>query len=188
MLRIWPLDLLANIRLGWKWLLGITLWYYSTFDKGLSLLWSTFVFTCHFGAKTILSRSHFEDDSSPHFSGSGSLIWIDLTFVLFKHVILIWINYLETWLCSDITSCYYTRDKHSSLLVDSVRYDEKLFFSAKMKKKAKLLKSGLIKNSIFCSFKEYSFFLSHSLSLYYYYFFFWKWFFFALKLITEPLL
>jgi hypothetical protein len=29
-----------------------------------------------------------EDYSSPHISGSGSLIQIDLTFVLFKHVIL----------------------------------------------------------------------------------------------------
>jgi hypothetical protein len=61
----------------------------------------------YFGAKTILSQSHFEDDSSPHISGSESPIWIDLTFVLFKHVILRWINYLETWLRLDNTSCYY---------------------------------------------------------------------------------
>ncbi len=79
-----------------------------TFRLGSSLLRSTFVFTRHFGAKTISSRSHFEDDSSPHISGSGSSIWIDLTFVLFKHVILRWINYLETWLHSDNTSYYYT--------------------------------------------------------------------------------
>ncbi len=62
----------------------------------------------HFGTKTTLSRSHFEDDSSPHNSGSGSLIRIDLTFLLFKHVILMWIDYLETWLHSDNMSCYYT--------------------------------------------------------------------------------
>jgi hypothetical protein len=78
-----------------------------TFGLGSSLLGSTFVFTRHFGTKTISSRSHFEDDSSPHISGSGSSIRIDLTFVLFKHVILRWINYLETWLRSDNTSCYY---------------------------------------------------------------------------------
>jgi hypothetical protein len=73
----------------------------------IQLLRSTFVFTCHFGAKTISSHTHLKDGSSPHISGSGSLIWIDLTFVLFKHVILMCINYLETWLRSDNTSCYY---------------------------------------------------------------------------------
>ncbi len=60
-----------------------------TFVLGSSLFGSTFVLTRHFGAKTILRRSHFEDDSSPPISGSGSLIRIDITFVLFKHVILI---------------------------------------------------------------------------------------------------
>ncbi len=79
------------------------------FKLGSSLLGSTFVFTCHFGTKTILSRSHFEDNSSPHISGFGSLIRINLTFVLFKLVILMWINYLETWLRSDNTSCYYIK-------------------------------------------------------------------------------
>jgi hypothetical protein len=39
-----------------------------TFRLGSSLLRSTFVFTRHFGAKTISSQSHFEDDSSPHIS------------------------------------------------------------------------------------------------------------------------
>ncbi len=82
-------------------------------DIILLLIWiqflrSTFVFMHHFGAKCNSSQSHFEDDSSPHISGSGSLIRIDLMFVLFKHVILMWINYLETWLRSDNTSCYYT--------------------------------------------------------------------------------
>ncbi len=69
---------------------------------------STFVIAPNLGAKTILSWSHFEDDSSPYISWSGSSIRISHTFVLFKHVTLIWINYLETWLCSDNTSCYYT--------------------------------------------------------------------------------
>ncbi len=49
----------------------------------IQLLGSTFVFTRHFGAKTISSHTHLEDDSSPHISESGSLIRIDLTFVLF---------------------------------------------------------------------------------------------------------
>ncbi len=60
-----------------------------------------------FGTKTILSRSHFEDDSSTHISGSGSPIRIKPTFVLFKHVTLILINYLETQSHWDNTSCYY---------------------------------------------------------------------------------
>ena len=51
---------------------------------------------------------YFKNDSSPHISGSGSLIRIELMFVLFKHVILMWIKYLETWLRSDNMSCYYT--------------------------------------------------------------------------------
>ncbi len=79
-----------------------------TFRLGSSLLGSTFVFILHFGAKTILSQSHFEDDSSPHISGSSSSIRIDLMFVLFKHIIVRLINYLETWLRSDNTSCYYS--------------------------------------------------------------------------------
>ncbi len=86
-----------------------------TFRLGSSLLGSTFVFTRHFGAKTICSRSHFEDDFYPHISGSGSSIRINLTFVLFKHVILRWINFLETWLRSDNTSCYYNGILRSSL-------------------------------------------------------------------------
>ncbi len=86
------------------------LWYYPTYDRiqftSLDTR-SAFVFTCYFGTKTILSCSRFEDDSSPHISGSSSLIRIKLTFVLFKHVTLMWINYLETWPHSDNTSCYY---------------------------------------------------------------------------------
>jgi hypothetical protein len=68
---------------------------------------SAFVIGLNLGAKTILSWSHFEDDSSPYISWSSSSMRIIHTFVLFKHVILIWINYLETWLRSDNTSCYY---------------------------------------------------------------------------------
>ncbi len=88
-----------------KWVYHIVILFY--FQLGSSLLGSTFVFTRHFGAKTILSRSHFEDDSSPYIYGFGSLIRIELAFVQFKQVILMWINYLETWLRSDNTSCYY---------------------------------------------------------------------------------
>ena len=57
--------------------------------------------------KLSLSQSHFEDDSSPYISWSGLPIWIHHTFVLFKDVTLTWINYFETWLRSDNTSCYY---------------------------------------------------------------------------------
>jgi len=57
------------------------------------------------GAKTSLSWSHFEDDPSPYisWSSSDSLIRILHTFVLFKNITLTWINYLETWLSSDNT-------------------------------------------------------------------------------------
>ncbi len=54
--------------------------------------------------KLSLSGSHFEDDSSPYISWSGSPIG---SAILFKDVTLTWINYLETWLRSDNTSCYY---------------------------------------------------------------------------------
>ncbi len=43
----------------------------------------------------------------PYISWSGSPIRISHAFVLFKSVTLTWINYLETWLHSDNTSCYY---------------------------------------------------------------------------------
>jgi hypothetical protein len=38
------------------------------------------------GAKTILSHSHFEDNSSPHNSRSSSPVRIKMYLVLFKHV------------------------------------------------------------------------------------------------------
>ncbi len=57
-----------------------------------------------------LSQSHFEDDSSPYISWSGSWIWISHTFVLFKNVTFWWIDYWETWLRSDNMSCYYAHN------------------------------------------------------------------------------
>jgi hypothetical protein len=99
-----------------------------TFKLGSSLLGSTFVFTRHFGTKTILSRSHFEDDSFPHISGSGSSIQINLMFALFKHVILRWINDLETWLRSDNMSCYYNR-----FIIQAIDYAFCSFWSQKYK-------------------------------------------------------
>ncbi len=80
-----------NKRLSFKKLFGcyckILNWVISqcdiiTFRLGSSVLGSTFVFTRHFGAKTISSRSHFEDDSSPHISGSGFSIWIVILLLL----------------------------------------------------------------------------------------------------------
>ncbi len=43
----------------------------------------------------------------PLYSWSGSSIRISHTFILFKHVTLIWINHLETWLSLNNMSCYY---------------------------------------------------------------------------------
>ncbi len=58
-------------------------------------------------------QNYFESTSLwrwllPYISWSSSSIRISHTFVLFKLVILTGINYLETWLRSDNTSCYYT--------------------------------------------------------------------------------
>ncbi len=89
----------------------ITLWYYSLYNRinlvSLQTRISSSIYV-PLGAKTILSHSHIENDSSPIFldpivrSGSRHI------FVLFKQVSLIWINYLETLSCWDNTSCYYT--------------------------------------------------------------------------------
>ncbi len=89
----------------------ITLWYYPTYDRIQFTNLDTWISLCiytPFDTKTILSHSHFEDDSSTHISGSGFLIQIKPTFVLFKHVTFVGINYLETWSRWDNTSCYYT--------------------------------------------------------------------------------
>ncbi len=88
----------------------ITLWYYSLCDKIKLASWQTQISSFNYaplGAKTILSCSHFEDDSSPHISGSGSPIRIKIQLVLFNHASLMWINYLETRSHWDNTSCYY---------------------------------------------------------------------------------
>jgi hypothetical protein len=77
------------------------------FAVGSTSSGSAFVIAPKLGAKTILSWFHFEDDSSPNISWFGSSIRIIHTFVLFKNVTLTWIKYLETWLRSDNTSCYY---------------------------------------------------------------------------------
>ncbi len=110
----------------------ITLWYYSTYDRIQFTSLDTRISLCihtPFGAKNTSSRSHFEDDSSPHISRNGSLIRIKPTFVLFKHVTLMWINYLETWSHWDNTSCYY-------------RWTEKGLNWQKMNKKSIILARG----------------------------------------------
>ncbi len=113
---------------------AITLWYCLTYDRIQFTLRSAFVFTRNFVAKTISSRSHFEDDSSPHISGSGSLIRIKLTFVLFKHVILMWINYLETWPDWDNMSCYYNV---TLCLLTAILYFSNEFWSLMLQNKLK---------------------------------------------------
>ncbi len=98
----------------------IMLWYYSTYDRiqltSLDTQISSYIRT-PLGVKTTLSRSHFEDDSFPYISGSGSLIWIKTMFVLFKCVSLIWINDLETRSRWDNTSCsFYGRNLRISII------------------------------------------------------------------------
>ncbi len=94
---------------------SITLWSYLHYSRIKRTSWQTRISLCKYaplGAKTILGHSHFENDSSPHISGSGSLIWIKIHFVRFKHVSLIWINYLETCSHWDNMFCYYTSLNH----------------------------------------------------------------------------
>jgi hypothetical protein len=97
-------SLWSNKRVGAKLNRGvganITLGYYSLYDRirlsSLQTQISSYIYA-PLGAKTTLSCPHFEDDSSPHISRSSSLIQIkDTHSVLFKHVSLIYINYLET--------------------------------------------------------------------------------------------
>jgi len=55
----------------------ITLWYYLFYNRIKLASWQTQISHLNYvplGAKTISSHSHFEDDSSPHISGSGSPI------------------------------------------------------------------------------------------------------------------
>ncbi len=80
------------------------------FTIGSTSSGSAFVIAPILGAKTVfesISLWRWLDDSSPYISWSSLPIQIHHTFVLFKDVTLTWINYLETWLCSDNTSCYY---------------------------------------------------------------------------------
>ena len=102
-------------QFGWQECLinSITLWYYSLYDRIKLASLQTQISSCIYvplGAKTISSHSHFENDSSPNISGSGSLIQIKIHYVLFKHVALIWIHYLETRSHWDNTSCYNSKD------------------------------------------------------------------------------
>ncbi len=73
----------------------------------IHLKWINLCYCIKTWQKNYLSCSHFEDDSSPYISWSGSSIRISHTFVLFNNVTFPWINHLETWLHSDNTSCYY---------------------------------------------------------------------------------
>jgi hypothetical protein len=79
-----------------------------TFVVGSTSSGSAFVIACHLAPKLSWIHLTLSDNSSPYIYWSGSWIRISHTFVLFKHVTLIWINYLETWLRSDNTSCYYS--------------------------------------------------------------------------------
>ena len=81
----------------------------------IHLKWINLCYCAKSWRQNYLSQSHFEDDSSPYISWSGSLIRISLTFVLFKNVTFRLINYLETWSRSDNMSCYYKYQKSCSL-------------------------------------------------------------------------
>ncbi len=79
------------------------------FTVGSTSSGSAFIIVPNLGAKTIFESISLWKWLLPLYF----LIWfpnrISHTFVLFKDVTLTWINYLETWLRSDNTSCYYIR-------------------------------------------------------------------------------
>ncbi len=100
---------------------GVLLW------SRIHLKWISLCYCAKSWRQNYLSRSHFEDDSSQYISWSGSSLWISHTFVLFKNVTFTWINYLETWLHSDNTSCYYI----NYLFYFKVsKYSEKIFLTS----------------------------------------------------------
>ncbi len=83
----------------------------------IHLKWISLCYCAKTWRQNYLSRSHFEDDSSPYISWSRSSVRISHTFALFKNVTFTWINYLETWLHSDNTSCYYINTELKSFKI-----------------------------------------------------------------------
>ncbi len=78
------------------------------FTVGSTSSGSAFVIAPKLGAKTIFESISLWRWLLPPYFLIRFLDRISHTFVLFKDVTLTWINYLETWLRSDNTSCYYT--------------------------------------------------------------------------------
>ncbi len=70
--------------------------------------WISLCYCVPLGAKTILSQSHFWRRLLPLFFLIRFFDPDQPYIAVLKHVILISINYLETWLRSDNTSCYNT--------------------------------------------------------------------------------
>ena len=77
------------------------------FTVGSTSSGSAFVIVPKLGAKTIFESISLWRWLLPLYFLIRFFDQISLTFVLFKNVTLTWINYLETWLRSDNTSCYY---------------------------------------------------------------------------------
>ncbi len=77
------------------------------FTVGSTSSGSAFIIAPSLGAKTIFKSISLWKQLLPLYFLIQFPDRISHTFVLFKDVTLTWINYLETWLCSDNTSCYY---------------------------------------------------------------------------------
>ncbi len=77
------------------------------FTVGSTSSGSAFVIAPKLGAKIIFESISLWRRLLPPYFLIRFPDWISLTFVQFKDVTLTWINYLETWLRSDNTSCYY---------------------------------------------------------------------------------
>ncbi len=91
-------------------LTAITLWYYY-FEIKIQLTRINLCIYLPLWCQNYLeSMSLWRRILPPYF-----WIWyfnlVNLMFVLFKHVFLRWINYLEIWFRSDNMSCYYTAIK-----------------------------------------------------------------------------
>ncbi len=91
---------------GFEWCIHIMILVY--FTVGSTSSGSAFVIGPNLGAQTIFESISLWRQLLPLYFLIRFPDQISHTFVLFKDVTLTWIDYLETWLRSDNTSCYYT--------------------------------------------------------------------------------
>ncbi len=127
------LNLIYSGKLVLLYLYHIIILVY--FTVGSTSSGSAFVIAPKLGTKTIFESISLWSWLLPPYFLIRFPARISHTFVLFKDITLTWINYLETWLRSDNTSCYYTSYVTSlfvvllPLLLTSSAFTTETFFS-----------------------------------------------------------